>query len=109
MSETTSLALWIGALAIGTAALRYGFFGAPGGYHPSRRVRRALDLAPAAIMCALAAPLIARDPDGAVRGDPVVLGAAAVTILVGAWARNFLFAVVAGLGALALGLSVFGA
>ncbi len=101
------LGLWlmIALLAIGTFAMRFGFQALPSRAQPTRRLKRALDTLPAAILAGVAAPMVALDDAGALGFDPPVAAAAAATLLVGGLTRRFMWALGAGL-AVGLGVEV---
>lgn len=97
--SSQSFLLAVVLLAIGTFALRYSFLASPGAARPSRRLRRLLEATPAATMCAIAAPILARGGETALDLDPVKIGAGAVTLAVGGVTRNFLAALLSGVAA----------
>jgi len=101
-------AIWavILLLGAGTFLIRFSFLGIVGNRRLPDWLLRHLRYTPVAFLPAIAAPLVLwpTATDGA--PDPARLAAAAVTIVVGVWTRNVLFAVLAGLLTLYAGLAL---
>lgn len=100
MTEISSLALWstIAGLGIVSYGVRFSFLGLFGDRRPPDWADRILRYVPVAILPALAAPMAAM-PKGAEAGDPLRIGCALLTVVVGVATRNLLAAMTAGLGA----------
>ncbi|MEL6977562.1 MAG: AzlD domain-containing protein [Pseudomonadota bacterium] len=98
----SDLAFWIAvpALALGTFLLRYALIGLIADRPLPPTLARALEYVPAAVLPALAAPLLLYDETGALQSDPAKLAAIAATLAVGVATRSLLWALFAGLGAL---------
>ena len=96
----------IAALAAGTFLIRFSFLGIIGGRRMPPLVLRLLRYTPVAVIPGMVAPLVIWP--GATGGtpDPVRIAAAAVTLAVGLWTRNFMAAVAAGALTLAAGLAI---
>ncbi len=93
-------------LGIGTYFIRYSFIGLIGSRQLPEWALRHLRYVPVAVMPGLIAPLVAWPAATGGNPDPARLFAAAVALIVGAWLRNVLWAVISGLCALYLGLFV---
>ena len=92
-------------LALGTFALRFSFLGLVGRRALPDWALRLLRYTPVAVIPGLMAPQIARPMAETGLPDPTLLGAVAVTLLVGIWRRNAIWAMLSGalvLGALTL-------
>jgi branched-subunit amino acid transport protein len=94
--------LWTAIILLGLCT--YLLRGAPillqGGRPPSAFVGRVLRYVPAAVMPAIAAPMLAFDASGATQSDPARLIAAGVALTVGAATRSLIWTILSGLGAL---------
>lgn len=89
--------LVIGLLALGTFAIRFSFLGLIGDRELPSLVLRLLRYTPVAILPGLAMPLVLAAPeDAGWTADPLRLGAAAATLLVGWRTKNMLAAIGAG-------------
>ena len=89
--------LVIGLLAAGTFAIRFSFLGLIGDRELRPVVLRLLRYTPVAILPGLATPLVLAVPEGTGwAADPLRLGAAAATLLVGWRTKNMLAAIGAG-------------
>lgn len=100
--EIDTATLWLVIILLGlvTFALRSGPVLLDGVVKGPRWAARALRYVPAAVMPAIAGPLIAFEKSGALREDPVRWAAIAVTLVVGYLTRSILWTIFAGLGAL---------
>lgn len=85
------------ALAIGTFLLRGVFLAYLTTRRPGAEWARALKYTPAAILPAIAMPLIVFDQSGALQSAPERLIGAAVTIAIGLATRNVLWTVLGGM------------
>jgi len=83
-------------LAIGTFALRFSFLGLIGKRQLPDWALRLLRYTPVAVIPGLMAPQIFLPAAGETTPDPVRLTAAAITIAIGLWTRNAIWAMVAG-------------
>lgn len=101
MSETWLVIL---ALGLGTFAIRFSFLGLVGDRALPGWALRLLRYVPVAVLPALIAPLTVFPAATGGTPDPARLLAAGVALGVGAWSRNMLASVGAGMGALYLGL-----
>lgn len=99
MSDLTVWAVIV-VLGLGTFLLRWSFLGAIGTRQLPGWVARALRYTAVAVLPALVAPLVVWPAATGGQPDPARLTAAAVTLIVGVWTRNLLWAVVAGMVAL---------
>ncbi len=94
--------LWLTVLLLGAAT--YALRAAPvllrGSSRPSPFFGRVLRYVPAAVMPAIAMPMLVFDANGALQSDPVRLSAAAVALVVGFATRSLMWTILAGLGAL---------
>lgn len=86
-------------LGVGTFGLRFGMLAALSSRPPPPWLARALRFTPAAVLPALAAPLIAFDGAGAWRTDPAAWIAVVAAVGVGLATRNVLATIGAGMGA----------
>ncbi|HPD90882.1 MAG: AzlD domain-containing protein [Rhodobacter sp.] len=103
--SSTTVWMVIVVLAAGTFALRFSFLGMIGGRQIPGWALRLLRYTPVAVIPGLMAPQIARPMAETGLPDPTLLGAVAVTLLVGIWRRNAIWAMLSGalvLGALTL-------
>ena len=105
----SDLTFWIAVplLAAGTFVLRYLLLGLIADRPMTGTLRRALDYVPAAVLPAIAAPLLAYDAAGAVQTDPAKLTAVAAALAVGVATRNVLATIMAGMGSLWLLQALF--
>lgn len=101
MSETWLVIL---ALGLGTFAIRFSFLGLVGDRALPGWALRLLRYVPVAVLPALIAPLTVFPAATGGTPDPARLLAAGVALGVGAWSRNMLASVGAGMTALYLGL-----
>ena len=101
MSETWLVILALGA---GTFAIRFSFLGLVGDRALPPWALRLLRYVPVAVLPALVAPLTVFPAATGGAPDPARLLAAGVALGVGAWSRNMLAAIGAGMAALYLGL-----
>ncbi|WP_425467471.1 AzlD domain-containing protein [Paracoccus laeviglucosivorans] len=98
----SDLTIWlvILSLGLGTFLLRWSFLGAIGTRQLPGWASRALRYTAVAVLPALVAPLVVWPAATGGQPDPARLTAAAVTLIVGLWTRNLLYAVIAGMIAL---------
>lgn len=96
------------ALGVGTYLIRFSFLGIIGNRPLPPIILRMLRYTPVAVMPGLVAPLILFPQATGGSPDPARLLATVVTLTVGVWTRNVLWAVLAGLVALYGGLALFG-
>ncbi|MCB1398133.1 MAG: AzlD domain-containing protein [Rhodobacter sp.] len=92
-------------LAIGTFALRFSFLGLIGKRQLPDWALRLLRYTPVAVIPGLMAPQIFLPAAGETAPDPVRLTAAAITVAVGLWTRNAIWAMIAG-AAVMVGLTL---
>lgn len=97
MASGTQIWLIIAGLGIGTYLIRFSFLGIVGNRPLPEWVLRLLRYTPVAVMPGLVAPLILWPAATGGNPEPARIAAAAVTLAVGLWTRNVVFAVVAGL------------
>ena len=97
--ETVTLWTTIVLLGFCTYLLRSAPILMQGGRPSSPFVGRVLRYVPAAVMPAIAAPMLAFDAGGAVQSDPVRLIAAGTALGVGLLSRSMMWTIIAGLGA----------
>lgn len=90
----------IGVLGIGTYLIRLSFLGLIGARPLPPWVLRHLRYTAVAVIPALIAPMVLWPAATSGTPDPARMVAAAVTLVVGYFTKNVLFAVLAGLGAL---------
>lgn len=100
MSDGT-IWLVIVLLGIGTFALRFSFLGIIGNRPLPGWVLRLLRYTPVAVIPGLMAPQIARPMAETGLPDPALLAAVAVTLALGVWSRNAIWAMLGGAAALA--------
>lgn len=105
----SSATIWavIIILGLGTFLLRFSFLGIVGSRKLPDWLLRHLRYTPVAFLPAIAAPLVIWPAATNGIPDPARLAAAAVTLIVGVWTKNVLYAIIAGLAALYAGLAVF--
>ncbi|MEL6640484.1 MAG: AzlD domain-containing protein [Pseudomonadota bacterium] len=96
------------ALGVGTYLIRFSFLGLIGDRPMPPIVLRLLRYTPVAVLPAMVAPLVVwpEATDGVI--DPARLAAALVSLAVGYWKKNVLWAIGAGAVTLYLGLFVTG-
>lgn len=97
--DPRTVAIVIPLLGIGTFALRYALIGLFHRQQPPEALRRVLRFVPAAVLPAIAAPLLFIGADGDFVSDPVRLGAAALGVAAGAWSRNLFVTIAVGMAA----------
>lgn len=91
----------IALLGLGTFALRYSFLGLLGRFAFPPWALRLLRYTPVAVIPGLMAPQIFLPALGETAPDPVRIAAAALTVAVGVWSRNVIWAMLSGAAALA--------
>ncbi|MEM8570457.1 MAG: AzlD domain-containing protein [Pseudomonadota bacterium] len=96
------------ALGIGTFMIRFSFLGLIGDRRLPRLLERLLHYLPVAVLPALVTPLVLAPEatDGAF--DPARALAATAALAVGAWKQSAIWAIIAGLSVLFLGLALLG-
>lgn len=104
MTGWTDPQIWavIAALGIGTFALRLSFLGLLGGRSLPPLAMRILRYTPVAVIPGLMAPLVLFPQATGGQTDPARLAVAGLTLLVGWRTGSVIWAIVAGLGSLAL-------
>lgn len=107
MTETGTLWLIIIALGIGSFLLRFSFLGWVGDRPLPAWALRYLRYTAVAILPALIAPIVALSNDAGNGPEPIRLVAATVTLAVGVFTKNVIYAILAGAAALTTGLIVF--
>lgn len=102
MSGVNDTVFWIAIplLAVGTFFLRYVMIGVLADRPLPPPLGRALHYVPAAVLPAIAAPLIAYDKTGALQSDPAKLIAIFAAVAIGGATRNLLWTIIGGMGAL---------
>lgn len=107
---TRDVAIWVVILGVGagTYLIRFSFIGLMGDRQFPGWAMRLLRYVPVAVMPAIAAPLVVWPAATGGAPDPVRMTAAVVALGVGAWRRNPLAAILAGMGTLYMGLWVAG-
>jgi branched-subunit amino acid transport protein len=95
-------------LGAGTFLIRFSFLGLIGARPVPRLVARLLRYTPVAVLPGLVAPLVLWPAATGGAPDAARLAAAAATVLVGLATRNVLWAIGAGAGVLAVGLTLAG-
>jgi len=110
MTGWTDAQIWavIGALAVGTFALRLSFLGLLGGRALPPMAMRILRYTPVAVIPGLMAPLVLFPQATGGQIDPLRLFVAALTLLVGWRTGSVIWAIIAGLGSLSVLTLVFG-
>jgi branched-subunit amino acid transport protein len=108
MSRDVAIWVVIIGVGIGTFLIRFSFIGLVGDRRFPEWAMRLLRYVPVAVMPAIAVPLVAwpAATDGA--PDPARLIAALVALAVGAWRRDPLAAILAGMGSFYLGQWMIG-
>lgn len=108
MTASDSTVWWIIVLlGIGTFLIRFSFLGLVGDRKLPAWILRHLRYTPVAFIPAIAAPLVLWPAATGGVPEPARLASAAVTLIVGLWTKNVLFAVVSGLVTLYAGLALF--
>lgn len=105
-SETIWLVILL--LGLGTFLIRFSFLGLIGDRKLPEWVLRHLRYTPVAFLPAIAAPLVLWPEAAGGSPEPARLAAAFVTLAVGLWTKNVLYAVIAGMGTLYAGLALLG-
>lgn len=95
-------------IGLGTFLLRYSFLGLIGGRELPAWAMRVLRYTPVAVIPGLMAPLVLYPQATGGQTDPLRLAVAVVTLVVGWRTGSVIWAIVAGLGALALLTLAFG-
>ncbi len=107
MTMTDGTVWWIiGLLGAGTFLIRFSFLGLIGDRKLPDWILRHLRYTPVAFIPAIAAPLVLWPAATGGEPEPARLASAAVTLVVGLWTKNVLYAVVAGLITLYAGLAL---
>lgn len=106
-SETQIWAILL-LIGLGTFLLRYSFLGLIGGRELPAWAMRVLRYTPVAVIPGLMAPLVLYPQATGGQTDPLRLAVAVVTLVVGWRSGSVIWAIVAGLGALALLTLAFG-
>jgi branched-subunit amino acid transport protein len=103
-------AIWIAIIGvgIGTYLIRFSFIGLVGDRQFPGWAMRLLRYVPVAVMPAIAVPLVVWPAATGGIPDPARLIAAVVALAVGAWRREPLAAILAGMGSLYLGQWLIG-
>lgn len=89
-------------LGLGTYLIRYSFLGILGKRALANWLLRLLRFVPVAVLPGLVAPLVMWPTATGGIPDPARLAAAAMTLLIGAWLRSVLGAIIAGMAVLYL-------
>jgi branched-subunit amino acid transport protein len=105
---TAEIWLIIILLGIGTFLIRFSFLGIIGDRPMPPIVLRLLRYTPVAVLPGMVAPLVIWPAATAGAPDPVRLIAAVVTLLVGVWKKNVMWAIGSGAGTLYAGLFLTG-
>lgn len=97
MIEMSASEIWrtIALLGLGTFLIRFSFIGLIGDRAFPNWALRLLRYTPVAVLPGVVAPMLIAGETGP---DPLRLGCAALTLLIGVWTRNVLWAILAGLG-----------
>ena len=106
--STFEIWIIIVALGIGTYLIRLSFLGLIGDRPMPPLVLKLLRYTPVAVLPAMVAPLVLWPQATGGAPEPVRLVAAAMSLLVGYWTKNVLWAVGAGVAALYAGLILTG-
>ncbi|WP_334067350.1 AzlD domain-containing protein [Nereida ignava] len=96
ISDDVNAWLIIGVLALGTFISRFSFLGLIGDRELPEWILRHLRYTAVAVLPALIAPVVLFPPATNGEVDPARLSAAIVTLAVGVWTRNVLWAIVLG-------------
>ncbi|SFJ83335.1 AzlD domain-containing protein [Celeribacter neptunius] len=94
-ASTTQVWIIILAMAAGTFLIRFAFLGFVGDRPLPGWALRLLRYTPVAVLPAVVAPMLL---GAKAETDPLRLFCAAVTIIIGVWTRNVLWAILTGLG-----------
>ena len=100
--DQTTIWIVIVALAIGTFTLRFSFLGLVGRRPLPPWALRLLRYTPVAVIPGLMAPQIFLPLEGQSGPDPVRLAAVVVTLAVGVWTKNAIWAMLGGAATLAI-------
>jgi Predicted membrane protein len=100
--DQTTIWIVIVCLALGTFALRFSFLGLVGRRPMPPWVLRLLRYTPVAVIPGLMAPQIFLPLESQSSPDPVRLAAVAVTLALGVWTKNAIWAMLGGAATLAL-------
>lgn len=103
-ASTAEIWFIIAALAVGTFLIRFSFLGLIGNRQMSPIVLRLLRFTPVAVLPGMVAPLVLWPAATQGVPDPLRLVAAALTVAVGFWTRNVLWAMGAGIVAFYAGI-----
>ena len=96
ISDDVKVWLIIGVLALGTFISRFSFLGLIGDRELPEWILRHLRYTAVAVLPALIAPVVLFPPTTNGEVDPTRLSAAIVTLVVGVWTRNVLWAIILG-------------
>ena len=96
ISDDVNVWLIIGVLALGTFISRFSFLGLIGDRELPEWILRHLRYAAVAVLPALIAPVVLFPPATNGEVDPARMSAAIVTLAVGVWTRNVLWAIILG-------------
>ena len=96
ISDNVDVWLIIGVLALGTFISRFSFLGLIGDRELPEWILRHLRYTAVAVLPALIAPVVLFPPATNGEVDPARLSAAIVTLAVGVWTRNVLWAIILG-------------
>jgi len=96
ISDDVKVWLIIGVLALGTFISRFSFLGLIGDRELPEWILRHLRYTAVAVLPALIAPVVLFPPATNGEVDPARLSAAIVTLVVGVWTRNVLWAIILG-------------
>ena len=96
ISGDVNVWLIIGVLALGTFISRFSFLGLIGDRELPEWILRHLRYTAVAVLPALIAPVVLFPPATNGEVDPARLSAAIVTLAVGVWTRNVLWAIILG-------------
>ena len=108
MSREVEIWLLILGVGLGTYLIRFSFIGLAGGREFPGWAMRLLRYVPVAVMPAIAAPLVVWPAATEGVPDPARMIAAVVALAVGAWRRDPLAAILAGMASLYVGLWLLG-
>lgn len=102
--------LWgiVALLALGTFAIRLSFLGLIGDRDMPPWLLRLLRYTPVAVIPGMVAPLVLFPQATGGAPDPARLIAAAVTLALGVWTKNAIFAIAGGAATLYAGLALIG-
>ena len=108
MIDKTTLWIVIILLGLGSFALRFSFLGLVGDRPMPGWLVKCLRYTAVAILPGMIAPIVALSNEAGTGPDPSRLAAAIVTLGVGAYTKNVIFALFSGASTLALGLYFLG-